>query len=187
MSQTRDHPEQLEKINSEDAVQGERSHQRPKSFRGIAIECTLLKLLTKLVMHRLIEAVEKHIPDEQFGFRKNRSTTQAIQCLQRDIEDALSSPGGKLYTVFLDYTKVFDTLNMEIIIGKLEQKIGKGNYLARLIRNILSSNCVEICDNISKSNPIQQTVGVLQGDPLSPLLFIVATADIVRTTHENIR
>jgi hypothetical protein len=59
---------------------------------------------------------------------------------------------------------------------------GSYNYLdtTKLIRNILRENSIQIDDTIAKSQPLQQTNGVLQGDPLSPLLFIIATADITK-------
>ena len=49
-----------------------------------------------------------------------------------------------------------------------------------IISNILHENQVEIDDSIQVSDPIIQTNGVLQGDPLS-LLFNIATADIAES------
>lgn len=57
--------------------------------------------------------------------------------------------------------------------------------MARLIRNILHDNSVEIHDSITRSAPIAQTNGVLQGDPLSPILFIIATADVIQSVTSN--
>ncbi|XP_047115623.1 uncharacterized protein LOC124795595 [Schistocerca piceifrons] len=46
---------------------------------------------------------------------------------------------------------------------------------------------VEIYGGMDKPSLIQQTVGVLQDDPLSPLLFILATSDIIETIKpENV-
>lgn len=81
--------------------------------------------------------------------------------------------------MFIDYTKAFDLINRKIIIKKLENITGK-THETRLLQNILASNYIEIDNTISKSDPIEQTNGVLQGDPISPLLFIIATAEITR-------
>lgn len=51
------------------------------SYRGIALECTLLKVFPRLLTQRLTNIIDRHIPEEQFGFRKNCSTTQAVECL----------------------------------------------------------------------------------------------------------
>lgn len=56
--------------------------------------------------------------------------------------------------------------------------LGEDHGLTRVIRNILAYNKVEVSDGISTSREIIQTNGVLQGDPLSPTLFNVATADV---------
>jgi hypothetical protein len=50
------------------------------------------------------------LPDKQFGFIPGRSTLHAISNLLRNIEDALRWPKGKLYAIFIDYTKAFDLL-----------------------------------------------------------------------------
>ena len=134
---------------------------------------------------RLRHIIDEKLPDSQFGFRSGRSTVQAIQCLQSDIDTAVAHRGGKLHAIFIDFSKAFDTVNRTIIMKKLENTITQGRYLLPVIRDLLTNNWVEISDGIDKSNPIQQTVGVLQGDPLSPLLFIVATADIVKAITPN--
>ncbi|KAJ4427938.1 hypothetical protein ANN_23948 [Periplaneta americana] len=150
----------------------------PNSYRGIALENTLLKVLTKILTQRLTQLVDAMLPEFQFGFRTGRSTIQAVQCLKQDITEALSHDKGKLYTVFVDYTKAFDLLDRRLIIHKLEEMIGREHYITKITRDILHNNNITIDDGISISKHIQQTIGVLQGDPLSPLLFNIATADI---------
>ena len=152
----------------------------PNSYRGICLENTLLKTLTRLLMKRLTALVDEHIPEEQFGFRKSHSTIQAVECLQIDIHEALRHPKGKLHAVFVDYTKAFDTVNRTKLMAKLENLVGIDNPITRLIKDILTNNSVQIDDMVITSDPIDQTTGVLQGDPLSPLLFNIATHDVVQ-------
>ena len=61
-------------------------------------------------------------------------------------------------------------------VSCLESYIGKNN-ITRIIKNILTNNVIQIDDSIDKSNPIEQKNGVLQGDPLSPVLFNIATSE----------
>lgn len=124
--------------------------------------------------------VENAIPEEQFGFMKGKNTLQAVRCLLTNIQEALNKQKGKIHIVFIDYTKAFDLINRSMVMGKLEQIVGK-NYITRILRNILKMNYVQIYDNVDKSEPLEQTNGVLQGDPLSPLLFNIATQDVVKT------
>lgn len=164
---------------------GKGDPEDPNNYRGIALECTLFKILTKILTERLEREIEPHIPETQFGFRKGRSALQAVECLQKDIEEALSKPKGKLHAIFIDFNKAFDTIDRRILLGKLETLIGNRNYLFKIIKSILGENLAEINDGLSRSQPIKQTVGVLQGDPLSPLLFIMATADAVKEISED--
>ena len=165
---------------------GKGSTEDPNAYRAIALECTLFKTLTTLLYRRVIREVDAKLPEAQFGFRKGRRTTQAIQCLQEDIETALAVPSGKLHAIFIDFAKAFDSISRKILMQKLEKFMDRNNHTKRLIRDILTSNYVEIDDGITTSHPIEQTTGVLQGDPLSPLLFIVATADIIGIIPEGV-
>ena len=129
--------------------------------------------------------MEHKIPEEQFGFRNGRSTIQAIRNLLEDIDDTLRHPKGKFHAVFIDFAKAFDKLNRSIVAAKLESITPLNKDLTHLIQNILRRNNVQISDSITMSADITQTNGVLQGDPLSPLLFNIATHDVVQSIREQ--
>ena len=84
--------------------------QSPDSYRGIALSNAITKLYTKLITNRMTKEIDHYIPDEQYGFRRGRSTLQAIANLHSDIQEALDLPKGKLYTAFIDYHKGFDSI-----------------------------------------------------------------------------
>ena len=63
--------------------------------------------------------------------------------------------------------------------GKLEKTI-KNKHLTTILTDVMFYNKVQIDDGKSKSKEIIQTNGVLQGNPASPILFNVATADSTR-------
>ena len=173
-------PERWRMSKIKPIYKGKGNASDPNSYRGVALECTLLKVFTKLLTRRITNLVDSHIPEEQFGFRRNRSTIQAVDCLQKDIHEALEQPKGKLHSIFVDYEKAFDTVNRTKLLTKLEHMIGKENPMTQLTKDILANNYVQIDDAVTISNPIDQTTGVLQGDPLSPLLFNIATHDIMQ-------
>ena len=157
---------------------GKGSPDSPDSYRGIALENTTFKMFSKIITNRLTNETLSMIPDRQFGFRKGRSTLQAIRLLREDISEALRHRGKKFHTIFIDYRKAFDLLDRELVTEKLRQSLGNDNYLTGILSEILQHNTVIISDNLQSSAPIVQTKGVLQGDPASPLLFNLTTADV---------
>lgn len=163
---------------------GKGDQRDPNSYRGIALEKSALKILTSVITKRITKETEHKIPEEQFGFRKGRSTLHAIKNLIDDIEDALRHPRGKFHAVFVDFTKAFDKLNRHLLITKLESIKGK-DKLTALIHNMLAANFIQITDEVTTSKTITQTNGVLQGDPLSPLLFNIATYDAVQMIKQD--
>jgi hypothetical protein len=67
---------------------------------------------------RIAKVADPHIPQQQFGFRIVRSCLQAMESLLNDIKEALRTPKQKYYTIFIDYTKAFDSINRQILAEK---------------------------------------------------------------------
>lgn len=151
----------------------------PNSYRGIALQNTIYKIFSKILTKRLIMEVDKFIPDCQFGFREKRSTLQAVKVLQEEAEQTLRYKKGKYHAVFIDYRKAFDLVNRNILINKLKQMLGDTHPLAIMIEALLTYNHIIINDGAVLSEKVRQTNGVPQGDPMSPLLFNILTADII--------
>ena len=64
---------------------GDTSNQ--DSYRGIALENSAFKIFSKILTKQITTMVDKYIPECQFGFRKGRSTIQAVNYLIDSIED----------------------------------------------------------------------------------------------------
>ena len=66
---------------------------------------------------------------------------------------------------------------------------GRDNCLTSIIEAIMQYNLVTVHDGTSFSKPIKQMNGVLQGDPISPMMFNLATMDVTdyvgRVTQTN--
>ena len=105
----------------------------PNTYRGIALECALFKIMTKILTQRLTDLTDYHIPEQQFGFRRGRSTLHAVRCLQQDIEEALRLPRRRLHVIFIDFSKAFETVNRKLLVTKLEHLLGKEHYLTAIV------------------------------------------------------
>ena len=102
---------------------GKEDTSNPESYRGIALESVAFKLLTRIIVQRKSDLIEPILSDDQFGFRKSKSTLVAAGCLLKDIQERLQAHGKK-YVIFIDYTKAFDTVNRRKLARKLESLIG---------------------------------------------------------------
>lgn len=148
------------------------------NYRPISILPTLSKILERAVYKQLIEYLEdnKLLTNQQYGYRKKRSTEHAATIFTDDIRRQIEQ--GKLVgAVFMDLRRAFDTIGHSTLMTKLKSYgiCGKeivwfNNYM------FYRRQTVEIGANLSPEKPV--LTGVPQGSLLGPLLFIVYFNDI---------
>lgn len=162
----------------------------PSSWRGIGKKSCVYKMLSSLLVSRLVPYLEHKsvLPDEQYGFRRGRSTIDAVRVLTSKVERTLRRKGQFLYAVFVDFKAAFDSGSRTIALERLAETGIPANIMA-LLSNILQANMIQLDDGICLRSGLTQTNGFTQGDNLSPLLFTCLIADLparVKDRHRNV-
>ena len=89
------------------------------NYRPITTLSVFSKIFEKLVHKRMISFIKKFklIPENQFGFQENKCTADAIlEFLDNGYESLNKSK--HLLTIYLDFSKAFDTISIPILLKK---------------------------------------------------------------------
>lgn len=114
------------------------------NYRPISVLPSISKILEKLINNRLVKYLQENsiLSDQQFGFRPNLSTSDAVHSLTDFITKELDKNN---YTIgiFLDLAKAFDTVSVPILLLKLESLGIRGTQL-KLFEDYLSNRCQKV-------------------------------------------
>ena len=135
-------------------------------------------LVSQIVYNRILSYLNDfHILcDNQYGFRKNHSSTHALINLYDKISSALDRKEHAV-GVFLDLSKAFDTVNHEILFDKLYH-YGIPGLALEWVKSYFNERSQFVEYNGLRSTPHKICCRVPQGSILGLLFFILYINDL---------
>lgn len=140
----------------------------PKSGGGVrklGIPTVLDRLIQQGILQVLQPLFDPTFSEHSHGFRPGRNAHDAVCEAQRYIQE------GKRVVVDVDLEKFFDRVNHDVLLGRLEKRIGDKRMLG-LIRRYLNAGVM------ANGVVTERYEGTPQGGPLSPLLANVLLDEV---------
>ena len=150
----------------------------PENLRPIVLLSVLRKILTIAMLDRLWERLKKKLPLKQAAYQPGRGTTEQVHAVKLLVEKAIISSDYTIHLLLLDMSKAFDTVDRQKLFEHLQEILHNDELY---ILHILTNNpqiAVKIGNTTGET--FTSTIGIMQGDCLSAILFIFYLAMCLR-------
>ena len=150
----------------------------PANFRPVSLTSHIMKTFERVIRKVLVCHLEinNKLNSNQHGFRARRSCLSQLLNHQDHILSILEE-GFNVDSIYLDFSKAFDKVDIGILCHKLKG-LGISGKLGILIHNFLTNRKQTVLANGVKSKPSDVKSGVPQGTVLGPILFLILINDI---------
>ena len=142
----------------------------PDGYRGLGIDQILLKIMSLLMMARLetFLTATKGLSLAQGGFQRQRGCPEQAFTLSETVRAAILN--SEVHLVFIDIERAYDSVLHPILWERCMSKGIGGLFLTTLQSLYHKTTAVmDVGGELLPAVPV--LCGVLQGNPLSPLLF----------------
>jgi hypothetical protein len=151
---------------------------RVSDFRPISLINIAIKMISKLLANRHQPKIQQLIHKNRYRFITSRSIQDCLAWTYEYIHQCHHSK--KEVVLKLDFAKAFDTIEHNVIIA-MHQSLGFPEKCISWIKSSLVSGSSAVLLNGVPGKSFKCRRRVRQGDPLSPLLFVIA-ADLLQSS-----
>ena len=157
-----------------------------KNYRPISNLPFMSKIIEKSVHRQLESHLQRHNLHAEFqsGYKSNHSCETATLAIYNDLL-CLSDSRSKIILLLLDLSAAFDTVNHELLIGRLQKTYGLSGNVLNWFKSYLSNRSFSVYIGKHRSKKCFLTIGVPQGSILGPILFILYTKELIAIARKH--
>ena len=139
------------------------------NWRGIMLLDAASKIVSMIINSRLQLLLKEVGIEEQSGFMGGRGSSDGIFCIRQALKKRREH-GKESWVLFVDLVKAFDSVPRDVLFAVLA-KFGVPPHLVSVIKRMNTD--LQVSFNLNgEPVAVPCTVGVKQGCPLSPTLFL---------------
>jgi hypothetical protein len=145
--------------------------EQPKDFRPISLVHSIAKLITKVLANWLVGPLNQLVSPNQSAFIKGHFIQDNFMLLQQTTRFLHQQKQPRL-VLKLDIMKALNSVSWPILLEVMQHR-GIGPIWREIICGLLYSSTTQVLLNGIPGQRIFHRQGLWQGDPLSPMNFIL--------------
>jgi hypothetical protein len=159
---------------------GKGDYTNPRAWRPIALLNTVGKVIEAATASQLRRLAEQYtmLPDSQMGARESRSAETALDLLVNQVHAVWGEGDYVASLLSLDITGAFDRVVRSRMVHTLRMK-GIPERLAEWVRTYMTDRTTTMVLSDMETAETAVVAGVPQGSPLSPILYLFYTAELL--------